>query len=69
MKKPIPDLSRTEIEHLIHEWVFNERDRAILSRRLLDGLTFDELAFEFDLSPQGVKHIVYKGQDKIFKHI
>lgn len=69
MKNPIPDLSRTEIEHLIHEWVFNQRDRAILSRRLLDGLTFDELAYEFSLSPQGVKQIVYKGQEKIFKHI
>ena len=55
MKKPIPDLSRTEIEHLIHEWVFNQRDRAILSRRLLDGLTFEELSYEFNLSVQGVK--------------
>ena len=69
MKKPIPDLSRTEIEHLIHEWVFNQRDRAILSRRLLDGATFDSLADEFDLSTQGVKQIVYRGQEKIFKHI
>jgi hypothetical protein len=32
------DLSRTEWENLIDEWIFNERDRAILKRRLLDKL-------------------------------
>ena len=44
------DLSRTEWENLIDEWIFNERDRAILKRRLLDGLTFEQLASEFNYS-------------------
>ena len=68
-KKPIPDLSRTEISSLIDEWIFNERDRKILKRRLLDGICFEPLAEEFDLSIQSIKMIVYKSQDKIFKHI
>ena len=38
------DISRTEWENLIDEWVFNEKERAILKRRLLDGLTFEQLA-------------------------
>lgn len=33
------NLSRSEISHLIDEWIFNERDRAVLKRRLLDGVT------------------------------
>lgn len=68
-KKPIPDLSRSEIEYLIDEWIFNERDRRILKRRMLDGICFEPLAEEFDLSVQSVKTIVYKTQDKLYKHI
>lgn len=68
-KKPIPDLSRSEIEHLIDEWIFSERDRKILKRRILDGICFEPLADEFNLSTQTVKTIVYKAQDIIYKHI
>lgn len=68
-KKPIPDLSRSEIEYLIDEWIFNERDRRILKRRMLDGICFEPLAEEFDLSVQSVKIIVYKALDKLYKHI
>lgn len=60
------DLSRTEWERLIDEWIFNERDRAILKRRLLDGKTFEQLAEEFDLSTQNIQRIVYKSQNKLF---
>lgn len=65
----IPDLSRSQIEYLIDEWVFNERDRRILKRRLLDGIIYEQLAEEFGLSTQRVKAIVYKTQDKVFRHI
>ena len=68
-KKPIPDLSRSEIEYLRDEWVFSERDRKILKRRMLDGICFEPLAEEFELSTQSVKMIVYKSQEKIYKHI
>lgn len=63
------DLSRSEIEYLIDEYIFNERDRQILKRRLLDGLTYERLSSEFDLSVQRIKSIVYKSQDKLFRHI
>lgn len=62
------DLSRSEVERLIDEWIFSERDRAILRRRLLDGVIYDKLAEEFDLSVRHVKKIVYKGEDRIFAH-
>lgn len=69
MRRAIPDLSRTEISLLIDEWIFSERDRAILKRRMLDGICFEPLADEFGLSPQAVKTIVYKAMDKLFAHI
>lgn len=63
------DIPRSEWEKLIDEWIFSERDRAILKRRLLDGICFEPLANEFDLSVQQVKNIVYKLQKQLFKKL
>ena len=65
----LEDLSRTEIEALIDEWIHNERNRAILKRRLLDGIYYEPLAEEFDLSVRQVKSIVYKAEEKLFSKI
>jgi DNA-directed RNA polymerase specialized sigma24 family protein len=54
---------------LIDEWIFSERDRAILKRRLLDGVHYEPLAEEFDLSVRQVKNIVYKAQDIFQIHL
>lgn len=63
------DLSRSDWEALIDQWIFNERDRKILKRRLLDGICFQPLAEEFGLSIQRVKTIVYKSQERLFRKI
>lgn len=62
-------LPRSEIENLIDEWIYKERDRKILKRRLLDGVTFERLAEEFDISVRQTKNIVYKAEEKLFKRI
>lgn len=43
---------------LIDEYIHSERDRKILKRRLIDGLTYESLAEEFDLSVTQIKRIV-----------
>lgn len=63
------ELSRTQIEELIDQWILNERDRNILKRRMCDGIPFEPLSEEFDLSVQRVKIIVYEGKDKIYRHL
>ena len=63
------DYSRTEISEAIDEWILNEKHRAILKRRLLDGICFEPLAEEFDMSPRQIKTIVYKAQEKLFRHL
>ena len=65
----LDDLSRSNIEYLIDEWIHNEHDRRILKRRLLDGITYERLAEEFDLSSTQIKNIVYKSESRLFKHI
>ena len=39
--------SRTEWEALIHEWIHNEKDRWLITRRLLDGVSYDALTGEY----------------------
>ena len=66
-----PDISRTDLETLIREWIIGknaERDRAIISRRLFDGITYERLAEEFDLSPRQTRTIVHNCEIRIFKH-
>lgn len=63
------DISRSEVSDLIDEWIFSERDRKILKRRLLDGICYEPLAEEFDLSVRQIKNIVYKGENRLFAHI
>lgn len=69
MKAEETGLSRTQISRLIDDWIFSERDREILKRRLLDGICFEPLADEFDMSVRHIKRIVYKEEDKLFKHL
>ena len=73
MKIEIPDnITSEDIEIAIVQWIFGkngERNRAILHRRLIDGVKFEALAEEFDLSVRQTKNIVYKCSSKIFKHL
>ena len=63
------NLSRSQVSNLIDEYIFKERDRAILKRRLLDGVVYEQLAEEFDMSDRQIKRIVYKLQERIFRHV
>lgn len=66
----IENLSRSDISFLIDEWIVGknaERNRAILKRRLLDGIKYEALAEEFDLSVRQTKNIVYKAEEKLFR--
>ena len=66
------DYSRSELAEAIDEWIVGrnaERDRAILKRRLIDGVCFEPLVEEFDMSSRQIQNIVYKLQETLFKHL
>lgn len=65
----LDNLSNSDIINLIDEWIRSERDRAILKRRLIDGICFEPLAEEFDLSVRRIKDIVYKGEERLVNHL
>lgn len=60
------ELTNTEIARRIDERIHHERNRRILRRRLIDGICYEPLAEEFDMSVRQVKNIVYRAQDVIF---
>lgn len=67
--KKVIEYTNSEIEKVIDEYIHSERDRSILKRRLMDGICFEPLAEEFDMSVSQIKRIVYKGEKTIFRHL
>ena len=61
--------SRKEWESLIDEWEHNEIDRKMLKRRLLDGICFEPLAEEFELSVNHCQSRIKKAKAQLFKNI
>jgi Mor family transcriptional regulator len=72
MKHEIKNVTKAQLEHLIDEYVLGfkaERNRSIMKRRLLDGITFEDLSYEYDMSVNQIKNIVYKQLEILIKHI
>lgn len=63
------DYTNSEICKIIDEMIHNERDRNLLKRRLVDGIKYEALAEEFDLSVRQVKSIIYKREKEILSYL
>ena len=63
------DISNSEIDYLIDQWIRSERDRAILKDRLINGMTFERLAEKHDMSVRQTKNIVYKAMEKLVSRL
>lgn len=59
--------TNSDMRKAIEEYIHSERDRKLLLRRLIDGICFEPLAEEFDLSVRQTKNIVYREQEKLFE--
>lgn len=67
--RKIPDLSKDELDYLIEQYIFNQKYRSVLRRRLFDGIGYEPLAEEYQMSVRQVKNIVYKSMNKIISKI
>lgn len=63
------EYTNSQAEWLIDEYVHSERDRAIMKRRLIDGICYEPLAEEFDLSVSQIKRIIYRQEEAIFRFL
>ena len=65
----ITEYSNRDIQMAIDDWIHHERNRRILKRRLIDGVCYEPLAEEFDMSVRQIKAIVYSGEKVIYSHL
>ena len=68
-QKKMIEYTNSQIKVVIDEYIHSARNRDILKRRLIDGICFEPLAEEFDLSVRQIQSIVYRGEDIIFSHL
>ena len=62
------NMPRSELEHLISEYVYIARNKTIFFKKL-EGATYEETAEEYHLSTQQTKSIVKDCINRISKHI
>lgn len=70
------DYSKAHLNKIIDEYINYEtcgakadRNREILRRRLIDGVLYEPLAEEFQISVRQCQSIVYKTRKIVFEHI
>ena len=75
------EYSKTEIENGIDEWIIGrngKRNRLILKMKLIDGLSYTEIANElskedypdsYKLEVRQIQRIIRKSEDVLFRHI
>lgn len=75
--KPIPSknilaesgLPISACSELIDQWIFNERNREIAKKRFLDGVPFEDLAKEYNISVRQAKNVIAECTETIAKHL
>lgn len=60
--------SRQEWEYIIYQWVHDETARQILTKFMLDGLGYERIAEDLEISRATVYNKVSKFLPQVFKH-
>ena len=63
------EYTNSQIKFLIEEYVHNSQDREMLYSRLVDGLTFEQIGFNFGMTTKTVRKRLRKQEDIIFRHL
>lgn len=62
-------LARSEWEYILYQRISNERDRDIFERAYLDGVPYEQVAVEFDMSVRRVKEIAKHIEKELINRI
>ena len=63
------DYTNSQISSLIDEHIHHGLHRKMLKDRLIDGMTYEQIAEKHDMSVRQIKNIIYKSTDKILKYL
>ena len=61
------EYTNSQAREAIAEKIHSQRDREILERRLIDGITFEKLGEEFGMSSRQIQTIVRRAERILFK--
>ena len=57
----------SDIAHAIDEVIHSARDRRVLKMRFIDGLTYEGIAREMDMSVRQIQNIIYRHEYTVFR--
>lgn len=63
------EYTNSMIRALISEHIHSERDRRIMERRMIDGIVYERIAEEEDMSPRQIRNIVYRNEKILFSKL
>ena len=63
------EYTNSQIRGLIAEHIHSSRDRIILEKRLIDGLTYERISEDMDMSTRQIKNIIYKNEKILFSKL
>ena len=63
------EYTNSQIKALILEHIHNADDRKMLYLRLVDGLTFEEIAGRMGMTTKTARIRIHKQEEILFKHI
>ena len=63
------EYTNSQIRELIAEHIHNADDRKMLSLRLIDGMTFEQIGFEMGMTTKTVRVRIHKQEQILFRHL
>lgn len=63
------DFPNDGIDEAINKWIHDKKHREILHLKLVDNLTYEDIAEIYQMSPGGIQNIVYDAEDILFGHL
>ncbi len=57
----------SEISLVIDDVIHSSRDRRVLKLRFIDGLTYEKIAAEMDMSVRQIQNIIYRNEMIVFR--
>ena len=63
------DYTNSQISSLIDEHIHNALHRQMLKDRLIDGMTYEQIAEKHDITSRQAKNIIYKSMDRLIKYL
>lgn len=63
------EYTNSQMRELIGEHIHSKRDREVLEKVYIEGITQERIAEDMDMSVRQIQNIIYKHQNTLFMHL